>query len=133
MAMMFKRTLVIGFAAMYFLISTGFHLEIHRCLGEVKSVTLLAKVGDSCCHKEDAKNPCCSEVEGYVQFEAYRTFIETPEPEALSKFYTHPISPLVETITFLALNDVRHSDLPDPPLILQEPIWLQNCSLVYYG
>jgi hypothetical protein len=54
-----RSLLILIYLALYFVISTGVLFSVHKCRGEVVSISLFTAKAKSCCKKGCEKNGCC--------------------------------------------------------------------------
>lgn len=54
-----RSIIILIYLALYFVISTGVLFSIHKCKGDVVSISLFTTKAKSCCKKGCEKNGCC--------------------------------------------------------------------------
>jgi hypothetical protein len=111
-----KRSLIAILAIFYLVISSGFTINFHYCMGKLKTVKLQAIAGKLCGCKAGENNKCCQSEYKVVKLQSEHNVTEA--------WYT--VSPPVavlpsqqDPVTQSALETVkeRSSILPIPPLI----------------
>ena len=127
-----KKFISIILVLIYFSLSTGAMVTLHYCGGELESVKLNSDVQTCCCGIAGMTATCCEN-------EWFILDIEIDEDIAFSsditfKNFSHVV---YSNLTLDTFNEVEIEDkqlatynLPPPKL---EPIWLVNCTFIFYG
>ncbi len=127
-----KKFAAILFSFFYLAITIGIAVNIHYCQGELESIQLLAEQ-ETWYSGDDAKSStCCNDNSLIVQFENEQTLT--------SNFHVGFDQPVIELqITAQSNKDLDNidkgvlflkNDNLSPP---EPPVWLLNCSFVFYG
>ena len=126
-----KRFLAIVFTFYYLSLSIGLLVSVHYCGGEVYSVAIFDEA-ESCCGDEDFCCNCCEDDQYLIQAETSEqlsvtknySFLE--DEDFLLNFFLQniPVSEDGDKISDLIINQ-------PPPEV--PPIWLINCSLIFYA
>ncbi len=74
-----KKVLTIFIAFLYLVVSSGFALEIHHCMGKVADVSLLPSAVDRCgnCGMKKGANECCKDELKLVKLQDAHKLIPT--------------------------------------------------------
>jgi hypothetical protein len=126
-----KKAAVILFTLFYILISSGFPVAIHYCHGKIESVKLTSSDTGCCCGMDKMSKNCCKTVHYSLkanidnQVASYFQWVETLTGYTANQHST-VVAPELKSQA-VALN---RDDLPPPG---KPPIWLVNCSLIYYS
>jgi hypothetical protein len=127
-----KRFLSISLAMMYLLLTAGFTINIHYCLGEIQSVTPFVKADSCCCGTDEMPVDCCGDEQMIFQF--------SPDDQLIKSDYSIFKAPLLEPIEIASVRCIENEDhqkvilkfckSPPPDKI---PIWLKNSNFIFYG
>ena len=127
-----KKLTVILFSFFYLFASAGITVNMHYCAGQVQYVEFLAANGKCCCADEGDTVSCCGDETFFFQLDNEQQTSQKVRvvPE---QFVSGIAAVLNTTDRFEPVSkaiDFERLDLPPPQ---RQPIWLLNCSLVYYG
>lgn len=123
-----KKLLTICFAVLYTLITSGFTVNMHYCMGELASVNLHDTHNDSCpkCGM-DVKGDCCKDEAKFVKLDnshqAAKAFVDfSGNTISLAPVVMQPVwlTPVTETII---LSPRTHG----PPITPSVPLYMSNC------
>jgi hypothetical protein len=122
-----KRFLVAILAVLYFTISTGMVMNIHYCMGKVRSVNVNLMAKNMCgCGKTKETKSCCKTEHKVLKVEdnhkASYAFYDFSEPIA-----DLPVNKYVVNTPLSSVNNVLAYNTHSPPLLSQQPIYLLNC------
>ena len=126
-----KRLFAIIFTFYYLTLSIGLAISVHYCEGEVYSVAIFNKA-ESCCEDNSSCCSCCEDDQYLIQAETSEQLIVAKhysflEDEGfLLNFFIQTI-PVSEDGKNFFEQIIDYSPFEDPP------IWLINCSLVFYA
>lgn len=126
-----KRAVTVLFSLVYLFLVTGITINVHYCMGEVKSVTLYSEGQLCCCETDSMPLGCCSDETLVVQF--------SPDDQlAESGIVVAKHAARVEEEISTPIRDHRHSQRSDAmrgavAIAPGPPIWLKHCNLTYYG
>ena len=105
-------------------------VNIHYCAGQFASVSILPGNSTCCCGKA-ALDDCCDDelliIESDHQEQVFQN-IEVEKDIAFANILRH--EEFVE-VDFVDADFYRWEEYRPPPS--QRPLWLLNCSFVYYG
>lgn len=129
--MKMKRLLAIALIGLYLLLNLGINLSAHFCGGSLKSISLSTEADKCCCDGDGISKSCCSDKTVYLQYDNDDKQVSSFRL-AIGKFYvsvknTDTQDAVVKNQT-LGLSDEQRRGPP-----LEQPLWLSNCSLTYYG
>jgi hypothetical protein len=127
-----KRISVISFAVLYLLLTAGLTMNVHYCLGEVESISLIPIPDKCCCDTAEIPLNCCGDEQIIFQF--------SPDDQWFVS-HTHDLKPLlVEIIDLPPVQLIQtdhcqqtiqsHSKSPPPDGV---PIWLMHSNFTFYG
>lgn len=129
-----NKVLIILFSAYYMLASVGVAINVHYCAGEVSSIDVLSKKSLCCCESDGQRSSCCDDETLFFQMDDEQQFFQSSKMNFEQSFKMIALSNLV-TADILNSDDEDNFRFEDiifsPPL--KEPLWLNHCSLVYYG
>lgn len=117
--------------AVYLLFSVGILKATHFCMGREASVVFFSAEAKKCPCSLYAgeKDGCCDDEHDLLRIEDEQKVISKmslPQPVwKLERIFTEQFVALIETET----KTVSFEDDPLPPKI---PLWMANCSLVFY-
>ncbi|SIO54406.1 HYC_CC_PP family protein [Chitinophaga niabensis] len=122
-----KKLLTICFAVLYTLITSGFTVNMHYCMGELAAVDLHDTHSDACpkCGM-DVKGDCCKDEAKFVKLDnshqAAKAFVELSATVSLLPAVMQPIwlAPVAETVI---LTPRAHG----PPITPSTPLYMSNC------
>jgi hypothetical protein len=119
-----KRSLIAILAVFYLVISSGFTVNFHYCMGKLKTVKLQAIAGKLCGCKAGENNKCCKSEYKLVKLQSEHKSVETSvmTPPAVEPCPLHHdlISPRA-----VAVSLQTPALLPGPPLIGKD-IYIAN-------
>ncbi|MEN8251883.1 MAG: hypothetical protein ABFS32_23380 [Bacteroidota bacterium] len=127
-----KKLAIIALLPFYLIVSVGVGINVHYCLGQVEYVVMLGTHGDCCCDDQEDMADCCEDEIFYQAMDENQQISPSliVDTKVLIGEFTYP------DINSIGLNKSTNKgefhiyDLPPPD---SPPIWLQNCSLTYYG
>jgi len=127
-----KRIAAIFLTTFYLLATVGVAFSVHFCDGQVNAINVYAKTSDCCCGDEESMAECCDDEQFFFQLDTEQKTIQTFRVN--TKEIVHTISNSVVT-KFLVPTEEQNTfpDVVEHPLPAEQPIWLLNCSLTYYG
>jgi len=127
-----KRISAILFSSMYLLLTAGFTMNIHYCLGKIESVSIIPIADNCCCGNTGMDMGCCGNEQMIFQF--------IPDDQMVQSENTVFKAPLLEIIEIASLRSIDHEDhervalkicnSPPPEKI---PIWLKYSNFTFYG
>jgi len=123
-----------GLAIYYFLISIGVSVNVHYCGDKVDSVELYGKTKICCC-KDNSENSkgCCGDDFFFYQFDENQLSSQLSqsqdEVQSVAALLDYSQEKPAEIILISGLN----LDLLNLPPPQQRPLWLMNCSMLYYS
>jgi len=127
-----KRFLVISFAIFYLLLTAGFTVNIHYCLGEIESITPFVQVDNCCCGTAEMPMDCCGDEQMIFQF--------SPDDQLIKSEQSIFKTPLFEIIEIASVRSVENEDhqkliykICKPPPPDNIPIWLKYSNFTFYG
>jgi hypothetical protein len=126
-----KKAFTILFSLVYLFLITGITIEVHYCMGEVKSFSFYAD-NHWCCCESDAMPPgCCTDEQLVLQFNPGEQLTVTPVTAAKqpAKVVEEIRTPL-RCSHCIGQEERSCDDLLTKP---DTPIWLKHCSLTFYG
>lgn len=128
-----KHILSITVAIIYLLISAGIQINAHFCHGELESVKILVETESCCCGNEEVSGNCCSNEN--ISFQADIDNHLVSESRISFFHYETLFNCICFDVDFKIEAEANGSYLLfaeiSPPV--KQPVWLLNCSLVYYG
>ena len=127
-----KRFLIILFASFYLLLTAGFTINIHYCLGEVESITPFIQADVCCCGTDEMPMDCCGDKQMVFQF--------SPDDQLIKSEHSVFKAPLLETIEIASVRSLENEGhqkviykfykSPPPEKV---PIWLKYSNFTFYG
>jgi len=127
-----KRISVILFSAVYLLLTAGFTMNIHYCLGEIESISIIPIADDCCCGDTSMDMGCCGNETMILQF--------SPDDQLIQSDNTVFKAPLFEIIEIATIRSIDHEDHEkvalkncNSPPAENIPIWLKNSNFTFYG
>ncbi|HVI45656.1 MAG TPA: hypothetical protein VM802_12335 [Chitinophaga sp.] len=127
-----KRFLAIFFAMLYTLLTSGFSVNMHYCMGKLASVKLQSAPADMCgkCGKPTKGMDCCKNEFRFCKVtETHQAAKALQTDFQLSTDLTLPVkvlsAPSLSSRTIPAFRYLH--DPPEPP---SNPIFLQNCTFL---
>jgi len=127
-----KRFLAITFAMLYLLLTAGFTVNIHYCLGEIESVTPFIANENCCCESTEMPMGCCGDEQITFQFSPDEQLIKSDQ-----SIFKVPLLEVIEIASVRSIeNEVIQKEInkfcksPPPKDI---PIWLKHSNLTFYG
>ncbi|WP_160711874.1 HYC_CC_PP family protein [Chitinophaga solisilvae] len=127
-----KRFFAILFAVMYTLLTSGFTVNVHYCMGKLASVKLHSAPEDMCgkCGKPVKGKECCkNEIKFCKVTETHQA------AKAIQQSFTVVADMQLPVITLstpaLSAQKILVGGYPhDPPEPLNTPIFLRNCTFL---
>jgi hypothetical protein len=124
-----KKLLTICFAVLYTLITSGFTVNMHYCMGELASVDLHDTHNDSCpkCGME-SKGDCCKDEAKFVKMDnshqAAKAFVDLTNTITLAPVVMHPV-----WLQPVAQKEVLNpwAPLHGPPITPSIPLYMSHC------
>ncbi len=127
-----KKLLVIAFSLFYILAGTGVNLTMHFCHGELSYVEAFDTEGPCCCPVTGADDDCC--FERIININKQDDHL-TSQVQAVS--YDQDPVEAAQSFSDIGIGDTTAGDqisiCKSFPSRSDHPIWLRNCSLVFYG
>ena len=127
-----KRISAILFSTVYLLLNTGFIMNIHYCLGEIESVSVIPIADNCCCGDNNVDMGCCGNELLIFQF--------SPDDQLVNSENIVFKAPLLEIIEIGSIRSIEHKshervtlkicNSPPPEKI---PIWLKHSNFTFYG
>lgn len=124
-----RHILILVFAAVYLVTSTGVMVNYHFCCGKLKSVTL--SVPNSCCKDGESTKGCCKNVAKYFK-------VKDKQLASEKKAEFGPVFVFVpeKAINFSPIYSVLNPEesvfviYDPPPLHCKTPIFIKNRRLL---
>ncbi|WP_221409058.1 HYC_CC_PP family protein [Reichenbachiella versicolor] len=125
-----RKPLLILFTLFYLIVSSHTTVKLHRCLGELRSVSIISET-TSCCEEALLEMPCCDDE--LISF-------DEESKEKLSSSFSFSFEAVlvkVNRVLYPSFNSkednsvvlyASNSSPPDPV-----PIFIKHCSLVFYA
>ncbi len=127
-----KRISAISFSVLYFLLTAGFTMNIHYCLGKIESVSIIPVADNCCCSDTGMDMGCCGNETMIFQF--------SPDDQLVQSDNTVFKAPLLEIIEIASIRSIDHEDhervtlkICNSPPPEEIPIWLKNSNFTFYG
>ena len=127
-----KRLSAILIGSMYLLLTTGFTVNIHYCMGQVESVSFIPFADSCCCDTGNMQNGCCGNDLISLQY--------SPNEQLLANYTPEFKADLFEIIDFAWVESLEISNQQDkvsyynkPPPSAQIPLWLKHSTFIFYG
>jgi hypothetical protein len=127
-----KRIVAISFSIVYLLLTAGFTINIHYCLGEIESVSIIPVADNCCCGETGMDMGCCGNETMIFQF--------SPDDQMVQSNSTVFKAPLLEIIEIASIRSIDREDheritlkICNSPPPEEIPIWLKNSNLIFYG
>ncbi|NPD44722.1 hypothetical protein [Lentimicrobium sp. S6] len=114
--MMLKKITALFFVLFYLLISVGFTVSLHHCMGE--TTVNIGEAKSCCCDGEEANNKCCSDVEKLIVWDSDHQLSSAFNFEMNVSFEIK--TPFVFSFEEPILDEVTHLFLDLPPPKLQK-------------
>lgn len=122
-----KKTCVIFLSVLYFLVASGFTMNLHYCAGKLKGVSIYKSDKDKCCGNKKKSMGCCKEKSlAYKIKDNHQSAAKTILPNT-------PVKQLLANYIILDFTTERPSidlhTVPDcnaPPFLDPEPVYLLN-------
>ena len=134
---MMKKYIAILLSVFYLAVSIGITVNVHYCKGNVASIDVLLpdlfpSAVSCCCNGEVIHGSCCHDEIVVIQLKLdtqiqQYNLISCIQPVFIKKHKTEVSNNSVLNKKF---DDFDASDKSPP---LNEPIWLVNCNLTFYG
>lgn len=125
-----KKMLTICIAVLYTLITSGFTVNLHYCMGELASVNLHESHEDGCpkCGM-DVKGDCCHD-EAKLLKVSENHFGSSFATTGIVHSFALPVSLQPDWLQPLAERQVLHAGAPlhAPPLIPSNPLYTTYCT-----
>jgi len=126
-----KKITSILLMTIYLLISVGVSINVHNCNGRFAFVEILTEIGNCCCDHEKEASNCCDDENIVIQMDQDVQIIQSNRLAASSPFViTRTFAPIAKLFG-APLNIHKEIIVPPPPP--NQPIWLVNSSLIFYG
>lgn len=145
---MVRKSLVAVLILLYSASTIGMPLHFHYCKGELRHVSLLVKISchdaeesqevHACCktnqaaatcHVSPSMKSCCDDATQWVQDKLPAILAKDLEVELSPAISAVAIEVSVLFVTTAAQQEVNTEEDPPPG----PPIYLRDCSLIYYG
>ncbi|WP_372773347.1 hypothetical protein [Mangrovibacterium sp.] len=127
-----KKILSIHVAIIYLLLTIGSAVSLNYCCGEIASYELYAQAEPCCCDDGEEEAACCQNEVHVFQFDDQQGVT----PASSIQFVPATLDLKLFASSFdQELNQERSLPAFDffvPPLS-DNPLWLLQCALVYYG
>jgi hypothetical protein len=127
-----KRSIAISFSLVYLLLTAGFTMNIHYCLGKIESVSIIPVADNCCCDDTGMDMGCCGNETMIFQF--------SPEDQLVQSDNSVFKAPLLEIIEIASIRSIDHEDhakvtlkICNSPPPEDIPIWLKNSNFTFYG
>jgi len=127
-----KRISAISFSVVYLLLTAGLTMNIHYCLGEIESVSIIPVADNCCCGENGVDMGCCGNETMIFQFSPADQLVQSDNPVFKA--------PLLEIIEIASIRSIDHEDhekvtlkICNSPPAKEIPIWLKNSNFTFYG
>ena len=144
---MLRKTLVATLTLLYSATAIGMPLHFHYCRGELKHITVLVKMechvpnpvksDHTCCksikpHCEAtyALNNCCDDATQWIQDDIPALCLKNSEFEDIS--FAQAVDNTLPGLSDLSETN-QSAELFKEPSYHKSPLYLLQCSLIYYG
>ena len=128
-----KRISAISFSVLYLLLTAGFTMNIHYCLGEIESISIIPVANNCCCGDTSMDMGCCGNETMIFQFSPDDQLVQQSENTVFK-------APLLEIIEIASIRSMDHEDhervtlkICNSPPPKEIPIWLKNLNFTFYG
>ncbi|MEQ8924496.1 MAG: hypothetical protein RLO81_01720 [Fulvivirga sp.] len=129
-----RKLFLTHIAIIYLLLSVGVTKSTHYCMGRAINVEYYSILADGCSTSDERKMPCCDDETEILSIE------DEHQTESLTKSFANTVSLFVpsyfqlEYESLLNITDEsQFADLPDPPELVKEPIYITTHSFTFYG
>ncbi|QSE97391.1 HYC_CC_PP family protein [Fulvivirga lutea] len=129
-----NKLVLLNIALIYLLLSIGVTKSTHYCMGRTMNVEYYSTLADGCSGSEERKMPCCNDETEILSIE------DEHQIESLGKSLLNHGSLFIPSyfqLEFESLINIsdesQFADLPDPPELQIEPIYITTHSFTFYG
>lgn len=127
-----KRISAIVFTFLYLLLTSGFAINVHYCLGEVDSVSLIPLSKECCCGETGMDMGCCGDEQIVFQ--------HSPQDQLVTSENTvikAPFSGILETAS-IQLPEFKNNEntvlsVCNSSPYQETPLWLKYSNFTFYG
>jgi len=122
-----KKTGIILLSVFYFLVTSGFTMNLHYCAGKLKGVSLLQSDKDNCCGNKKKSKGCCNEKSlVYKIKDNHQSAAKTILPNTPVKQFVCAYISLDFIIERPSIDLYTVPDCNAPPFLDPEPVYLLN-------
>lgn len=129
-----RKIALMHIVLIYVLLSVGVAKSTHYCMGRVQNMALFSTLAEGCFAADERKMPCCEDTLEYLslddehQSETFKTSIQNSAVLFLPEYFELEFQSLINVS-----DETSSSDLPDPPELSSEPIYITAHQFTFYG
>jgi hypothetical protein len=128
-----KKSFILIFAFLYFIVSSGFIINTHFCGGKLKAVSLFNQTEKGCCGSKKASKGCCHDSKSFIKVkdvqESNSNSVLTSKQIKIADFNS-----LVYNILSVVYSDCKtdtiSKKIPDLPFLYKPQIFIELHSLL---
>jgi hypothetical protein len=128
-----KKSFILIFALLYFVVSSGFTINTHFCGGKLKTVSLFNQTEKGCCGSKKASKGCCHDTKSFIKVkdvqESNNNSVLASKQIKISDF--NSLGYNILSVIYLTSNvAITSKKVPDPPTLYKPQIFIELHSLL---
>lgn len=130
---MLKKSFILIFALLYFVVSSGFTINTHFCGGKLKTVSLFNQTEKGCCGSKKASKGCCHDSKSFIKVkdvqESNNNSVLTSKQIKIAEFNSLAYD-ILSVIYAGSKVSITSKKIPDPPTLYKPQIFIELHSLL---
>jgi hypothetical protein len=120
-----KKSFILIFAFLYFIVSSGFIINTHFCGGKLKAVSLFNQTEKGCCGSKKASKGCCHDSKSFIKVKDVLTSKQIKIADFNSLVYN-----ILSVVYSDCKTDTISKKIPDLPFLYKPQIFIELHSLL---